>query len=71
MFNLQNIAIPTAEEILQAKENAHNATHPNSWIWSEESISWVAPVAQPTDGFPYLWDETVSNWVPFPDYPRG
>jgi hypothetical protein len=70
MINLQNISTPTAEEILQAKQNAFNATHPASWVWNEEAISWVAPVSQPTDGLPYLWDENVGNWIFFPDYPR-
>ena len=62
---------PTQEQIAQALENARNATHPASWVWSEEAGYWVAPVAQPTDGLPYLWDETAGNWMPFPDYPRG
>jgi hypothetical protein len=60
---------PTPEQIAIARENAYNALHPVSWVWSEEVASWVAPVAQPTNGLPYLWDEIIGNWVPFPDYP--
>jgi hypothetical protein len=66
-----NITPPTAEQIAQAREAAYNSTHPVSWVWSEEAVSWIAPVAQPTDGLPYLWDESLNNWIPFPDYPRN
>jgi len=70
MLDLENRPAPTAEEIAQARENAFNATHPASWTWNEEAVSYVAPVASPTDGYPYLWDEASTTWVPFPDYPR-
>ena len=66
-----NTTPPTAEQLAQAREDAYNATHPASWVGSEEAISWVAPIAQPTDGFPYLWDESSGSWIPFPDYPRN
>ena len=56
----------TAEMIAQS----YLAQHPASWVWNNELTSWVAPVAAPTDGFPYIWDEAVVNWVPYPDYPR-
>ena len=62
---------PTAEQIAQARQSALNATHPASWVWSEETISYIAPVPLPTDGYPYLWDENVVNWSPFPNYPKG
>ena len=71
MSNFEIKPIPTAEEIAQATQNALNATHPASWVWNDEAASYVAPVAAPTDGYPYLWDEATSNWKPFPDYPRG
>ena len=57
-------------QIAEARENAFNATHPASWTWDEELVTYVAPVSIPTDGYPYLWDEATTNWVPFPDYPR-
>lgn len=66
----ENIIPPTAEEIAQARENAYNALHPALWEWSEGAVSWVAPITPPPDGFPYLWDDNIGNWVPFPDYPR-
>ncbi len=71
MTDLENRPAPTQEEIAQARENAINAERPASWTWNEESVSYVAPVAIPTDGYPYLWDEATTNWVPFPDFPRG
>lgn len=61
---------PTPEQVAQALEDARNATHPASWVWSDETSAWVAPIAQPADGLPYLWDEAAGNWMPFPDYPR-
>lgn len=67
----ENITPPTPEQIAEARENAYNAQHYASWVWSEEAVSWVAPVNAPTDGLPYLWDENTTSWVPFPDYPRG
>lgn len=67
----ENTTPPTAEQIAQAREAAYNSTHPASWVWNEEAVSWIAPIAQPTDGFPYLWDENVNNWIAFPDYPRN
>lgn len=71
MIDLENRPAPTAEEIAQARENAFNAERPASWVWNEAAVSYVAPVAIPSDGYPYLWDETTTNWVPFPDFPRG
>jgi len=70
MTDLENMPEPTAEEIAQARENAMNAERPASWVWNEASVSYVAPIAIPTDGYPYLWDEATTNWVPFPDFPR-
>jgi hypothetical protein len=60
----------TAEEIKEQRDNALNATHPASWVWNEELVSWVAPIDPPTDGFPYLWNDETESWDPFPDYPR-
>jgi hypothetical protein len=71
MLDLENKPALTAEEIAQIRQNALNATHPASWIWDEECMSYIAPISPPADGFPYLWDETIVNWTPFPSYPRG
>ncbi len=34
-----------------------------SWTISAPDWTWKAPVAQPTDGRQYAWDEAVKNWV--------
>ena len=71
MIDSDNMPAPTTEEIAQARENAFNAKRPASWIWNEELVSYVAPVAVPNDGYPYLWDDATTSWIPFPDYPRS
>ena len=34
----------------------------NSWILNEQTCLWNAPVAYPTDGKKYFWNETTQNW---------
>jgi len=34
----------------------------NSWILNESTCLWNAPVAYPTDGERYSWNETTKNW---------
>ena len=34
-----------------------------SWIIDSETWTWNAPVARPTDGKSYLWDESTTSWV--------
>ena len=34
----------------------------NSWILNESTCNWEAPVAYPTDGGKYTWNETNLNW---------
>lgn len=33
-----------------------------SWLLDENVCQWYAPLAYPTDGFEYAWDETSQNW---------
>jgi hypothetical protein len=33
-----------------------------SWILNEETCLWNAPIAMPSDGEFYSWNETVGNW---------
>lgn len=35
----------------------------NSWTLDESTCRWAAPVAYPTDGKKYKWDEASTNWV--------
>ena len=34
----------------------------NSWILNEDTCIWNAPVAYPTDGGKYKWNETNLTW---------
>jgi hypothetical protein len=34
-----------------------------SWLLNEDTCLWEAPVAMPTDGKLYQWDEATTNWV--------
>jgi len=34
----------------------------NSWILNESTCLWEAPVAYPTDGQRYQWNEQIQNW---------
>lgn len=33
-----------------------------SWVLDEGTCLWEAPVAYPTDGAEYVWDEEAGNW---------
>jgi hypothetical protein len=33
-----------------------------SWLLNEDSCLWEAPVAMPTDGKLYMWDEDNQSW---------
>ena len=34
-----------------------------SWTLVEETCRWVSPVAYPTDGKIYYWDEPTLSWI--------
>lgn len=34
-----------------------------SWELNEDTCLWDAPVAMPTDGKAYQWDEATTSWV--------
>ena len=34
----------------------------NSWILNETTCNWNAPIAYPTDGQKYTWNEEILNW---------
>ena len=34
-----------------------------SWVLNNTTWSWEAPVAMPTDGKQYAWDEATTSWV--------
>ncbi len=64
----ENVTL-TQEQLDEIRQNSYNATHPDSWIWDETAVSWVAPVPVPNDGLPYFWDENTLTWVQVPGYP--
>jgi hypothetical protein len=33
-----------------------------SWLLDEQTCNWEAPVAYPTDGFRYIWNESETDW---------
>jgi hypothetical protein len=35
-----------------------------SWVLNEETAQWEAPVAKPTDGLMYGWNESELDWKP-------
>ena len=34
----------------------------SSWVLDESTLDWTAPVAYPTDGNDYIWDEPNTSW---------
>jgi hypothetical protein len=44
-----------------------------SWLLNEDTCLWGAPVAMPTDGKMYTWDEETTSWVEVvaPEAPAG
>jgi hypothetical protein len=40
-----------------------------SWVLNETSCLWEAPVAYPTDGERYSWDEATTAWVAVEEQP--
>jgi len=34
-----------------------------SWVLNKTTWTWEAPVAMPTDGKAYSWDEATKSWV--------
>lgn len=35
----------------------------DSWVLNEDTCVYDPPVAYPSDGKSYQWDETIKNWV--------
>jgi len=38
----------------------------SSWILNTTTYEWEAPVAMPSDGKPYEWNEETTAWVEIP-----
>ena len=39
----------------------------NSWVLDENTCLWNAPVAYPTDGNRYEWNESTTSWDQIPE----
>ncbi len=49
--------------IYDAERDAFVAPQPYaSWTLDEDTCRWVAPVAMPSDGGPWVWDEGAGAW---------
>ena len=35
----------------------------NSWVLNEQTCNWEAPIAYPTDGQKYYWNEEDQSWT--------
>lgn len=35
----------------------------NSWVWDDEKIEWIAPIAYPEDDQAYSWNEELQSWI--------
>jgi hypothetical protein len=35
----------------------------DSWLLDQDTLEWEAPVAYPTDGANYKWDESTLSWL--------
>lgn len=55
-------------DIYDADRDAFIAPQPHpSWTLVEATCQWESPVAYPSDGKMYTWDEDVINWVEIPE----
>lgn len=64
--DVHHIRSMTAEE-MTAKQNAVKADWAvsgfASWVFDEATCGFKSPVAYPTDGKAYNWDEASTSWV--------
>jgi len=57
---------PMTEEEKSAKIAEYQAGKPfPSWTLDETTLTYLPPVAKPTDGKQYGWDEQTQSWVEF------
>ena len=46
-----------------AEKDAFIAPKPyDSFIFDDDLLAWVSPIARPDDGNQYIWDEEIENW---------
>ena len=50
--------------VYDAVRDAFYAPQPHlSWLLDEETCTWQPPVAYPSDGNKYKWDESSVSWI--------
>lgn len=50
--------------VYDAVRDAFYAPQPySSWLLDEETCTWMPPVAYPSDGNKYKWDESSVSWI--------
>lgn len=50
--------------VYDSERDAFYAPQPYaSWVLNEDSCLWEPPVAAPTDGNSYTWNEETTSWV--------
>lgn len=37
----------------------------HSWVFNDVKMVWEPPIPAPTDGKPYIWDESIVSWKEF------
>ena len=64
--DVHHVRAMTAEEII-IKQNAVKAIWAEngyaSWVFDEATCDFKAPIAYPTDGKRYRWDEATVSWI--------
>jgi hypothetical protein len=68
--DVHHVRAMTAEEV-KAKQDAAKASWEEhgyaSWVFDEAICAFKAPVAYPTDGKIYRWDEPTVSWTEVSD----
>jgi len=56
--------IPMTDEEKTKKQEQAKVDYggPDSWTFNEETCEWDPPIAYPSDGKPYVWNDSTSSW---------
>jgi hypothetical protein len=56
--------IPMTDEEKTKKQEQAKVDYggPESWTFNEETCEWDPPIAYPSDGKPYVWNDSTSSW---------
>jgi hypothetical protein len=63
VINIQKVDYAGIDYNYDATNDVFYAPQPySSWILNNTTWLWEAPVAMPTDGKDYKWNELIINW---------